>query len=56
MVAGIYACSGYSPPGGGMGPEFMFGLIWACCRAAIEPMGGGAGLPADEGGTAGTPE
>ena len=38
-------------------PEFMFGLIWACCRADIEPMGwGGAGLPADEGGTAGTPE
>ena len=47
---------GYSPPGGGMGPpEFMFGLIWAWCRPAI---GGGAGLPAEEGGTAddGTPE
>ena len=41
---------GYSAPGGCMGPpEFMLGLIWACCRAAIEPMGGGAGLPADEG-------
>ena len=45
---------GYSAPGGGMGPEFMLGLIWACCKPAIGPMGGGAGLPADVG-AAGTP-